>query len=186
VRVPDNNEQLYYKLRDMYNGYIPKEYSDALLYFFINKTSYSGMIRYNSRGDFNVPYGRYKNFNTKLVTSEHHDLLSNTEILNIDYSEVFNMSSQEDFIFLDPPYDCVFSDYGNEEYKGGFNEDAHRKLSNDIRNLSCKSLLVIGKTPLTEELYKGFIIAEYDKTYSVNIRNRFQSIAKHILVANYK
>ncbi|MGB4578062.1 MAG: DNA adenine methylase, partial [Paludibacter sp.] len=38
-----------------------KEYSDALIYFFINKTAYSGMIRYNAKGEFNVPYGRYSN-----------------------------------------------------------------------------------------------------------------------------
>ena len=45
--------------------------------------------------------------------------------------------------------------------------------------------MVIGKTPLTEELYQGFIVDEYDKSYSVNIRNRFKSEAKHIVVANY-
>ena len=96
------------------------------------------------------------------------------------------MCNVDDFIFLDPPYDCVFSDYGNVEYKEGFNEDNHRKLAEDFKNLSCKSLMVIGKTPLTEELYKEFIIDEYKKTYAVNIRNRFKSEAKHIVVANYK
>ncbi|MCD8268918.1 MAG: Dam family site-specific DNA-(adenine-N6)-methyltransferase, partial [Parabacteroides sp.] len=66
-RVADNNEPLYYHLRDMYNGLIDSEYLQATLYYFINKTSYSGMIRYNSKGEFNVPYGRYKNFNTNLI-----------------------------------------------------------------------------------------------------------------------
>ena len=56
-RVEDKNEKLYYLLRDMFNGKINKQYSDALLYYFINKTAYSGMIRYNANGDFNVPYG---------------------------------------------------------------------------------------------------------------------------------
>ena len=51
--------------------------------------------------------------------------------------------------------------------------------------MKCKALLVIGKTPLTERLYGDLIIDEYDKTYAVNIRNRFKSEAKHILVANY-
>ena len=58
-RVNDENEALYYQIRDMFNDLAEKKYSEALLYFFINKTAYSGMIRYNSRGEFNVPYGRY-------------------------------------------------------------------------------------------------------------------------------
>ena len=66
-RVDDNNEPLYYQIRDMFNELTEKKYSDALLYFFINKTSYSGMIRYNAKGEFNVPYGRYANLNTSLV-----------------------------------------------------------------------------------------------------------------------
>ena len=46
--------------------------------------------------------------------------------------------------------------------------------------------MVIGKTPLTEELYRGYIQEEYEKNYAVNIRNRFKSSATHIVVANYK
>ena len=61
VRVDDENEALYYQIRDMFNDLAEKKYSDALLYFFINKTAYSGMIRYNAKGEFNVPYGRYAN-----------------------------------------------------------------------------------------------------------------------------
>lgn len=185
-RVVDNNEALYYLLRDMFNNKIRKEYSDALLYYFINKTAYSGMIRYNSDGEFNVPYGRYKHLSTQQVSFSHSQLLKRAEIHNVDYSKIFDMCNVDDFIFLDPPYDCVFSDYGNVEYKEGFNEDNHRKLAEDFKNLSCKSLMVIGKTPLTEVLYKEFIIDEYKKTYAVNIRNRFKSEAKHIVVANYK
>jgi DNA adenine methylase len=185
-RVEDKNEALYYQIRDMFNELSDKKYSDALLYFFINKTAYSGMIRYNSKGEFNVPFGRYPNLNTSLVTKRHSDLLANTEIYNTDYKEVFNMVNSDDFIFLDPPYDCIFSDYGNEEYKSGFNDDCHITLAEDFKNLNCKALLVIGRTPLTERLYKDMIIDEYAKTYSVNIRNRFKSAASHILVANYE
>ena len=185
-RVEDKNEDFYYSIRDMFNGLSEKKYSDALLYYFINKTAYSGMIRYNSKGEFNVPYGRYKHLNTSLVTKEHSELLKNAEIFNSDYKNIFDMAKFDDFIFLDPPYDCVFSDYGNAEYKDGFNDDAHRKLAQDFKNLPCKALLVIGRTSLTEELYGNQIIDEYEKSYAVNIRNRFKAAATHILVANYK
>lgn len=184
-RMENKNEAFYYKMRDMFNHKIDLEYLEAVIYFYINKTAYSGMIRYNSNGDFNVPFGRYKNLNTKLITNKHYELLQRTEIYNKDYSEIFNMAQDNDFIFLDPPYDCVFSDYGNENYKDGFGENEHRRLANDFINLPCKALLVIGKTPLTEELYGKNIIEEYDKSYAVNIRNRFKTDAKHIIVTNY-
>ncbi len=184
-RVEDKNEALYYALRDMYNHLRPSSYSDALLYYFINKTAYSGMIRFNSNGEFNVPYGRYKSINTNLITRNHHQLLNRTDLYCSDYASIFAISEDSDFMFLDPPYDCTFSDYGNETYKDGFGETEHRRLAQDFRNLSCKALMVIGKTPLTEELYHQYIIDEYDKNYAVNIRNRFKSQAKHIVVANY-
>ena len=185
-RVEDKNEDLYYQIRDMFNDLSEKKYSDALLYFFINKTAYSGMIRYNSKGEFNVPFGRYEHLNTTLVTPQHSELLKRAEIYNSDYKDIFEMSQIDDFMFLDPPYDCVFSDYGNEEYKDGFNDDCHKQLAIDFKNLKCKALLVIGRTPLTEKLYGNMIIDEYAKNYSVNIRNRFKSVATHILVANYE
>ena len=184
-RVNDANEELYYKIRNMYNGLCERKLSFGTIYYFINKTAYSGMIRYNSNGLFNVPYGRYKNFNTSLLTKEHHKLLKKTEIYNYSYEDIFEMVSEDDFIFLDPPYDCIFSDYGNESMKDGFGEERHRKLAEDFRKLKCKALMVIGKTQLTEELYGDLVVAEYEKSYAVNIRNRFKSESQHILVANY-
>ena len=53
-----------------------------------------------------------------------------------------------------------------------------------IRDRHTPALMVIGKTPLTEELYGSRIVHEYEKSYSVNIRNRFKSESKHILVRN--
>lgn len=185
LRVDDENDTLYYQIRDMFNDLSEKKYSDALLYFFINKTAYSGMIRYNSKGEFNVPYGRYTNINTSLVTKGHSRLLSNTDIFNFDYSNIFEMAEEDDFMFLDPPYDCIFSDYGNTEHKDGFNEKNHTELANAYKNLKCKALMVIGRTPLTERLYEEMIVDEYGKSYAVNIRNRFKSTATHILISNY-
>lgn len=182
--VENSNEALYYKLRDMFNNKIEKEYLDATLYYFINKTSYSGMIRYNSKGEYNVPFGRYKNFNTSLITKEHFKLLQSTIIENKDYSEIFNNCNENDFIFLDPPYDCIFNDYGNS-IKNGFNEDEQVRLCQNFKNLSSKALMIIGKTSLTENLYKSYIKGFYEKKYSVNIKNRFKSESTHLIITNY-
>lgn len=182
--IENKNESLYYLLRDMFNGKIEKKYSDASLYYFINKTSYSGMLRFNSKGEFNVPFGRYKNFNTKFVSKAHSELLNKAAITNTDYSEVFDKCTANDFIFLDPPYDCIFTDYGNIE-QNDFTEDDHVRLAQDFRNLLSRTLMVIGKTPLTEDLYRPFIKAEYEKKYAVNIRNRFKSESMHLIITNF-
>lgn len=185
-RIPNANEELYYRLRDQYNGIAPAQYSRAALYFFINKTSYSGMIRFNAQGHFNVPFGRYENFNTRLVTREHSRLLQRTEILCADYEESFRRAGENDFMYLDPPYDCVFNDYGNRELANGFDEAEHRRLAKLFRELRCRALMIIGHTPLTEELYGDLVKFEYAKDYAVNIRNRFHSKATHYVVTNYE
>lgn len=183
-RIENKNEALYYELRKEFN-YPTGKWLQSVIYFFINKTAYSGMIRYNKKGEYNVPFGRYKNFNTKLLTEEHYNLLKNTEIYNEDYTKLFNMASTNDFMFLDPPYDCVFNDYGNLEFTGAFGEDEHRRLAEDFKNLSCKALMVISKTDLTKELYENYVIDEYHKNYAVNIRNRFKNDAEHYVITNY-
>ena len=185
-RVEDKNEEMYYHLRSQFNGTEKKKYSDAALYYYINKTAYSGMIRYNANGEFNVPFGRYPHLNTDVVSLEHSLLLQRAEIYNKDYSKIFKMATEDDFMFLDPPYDCTFSDYGNQEYKEGFNEVEHRRLAKAFHELPCKAMMVIGRTPLIEELYGNNIVDEYDKSYAVNIRNRFKSGAKHVIVLNYR
>lgn len=183
-RVPNANEELYYRMRELFN-HPDDTYLDGVLYFFINKTAYSGMIRYNNNGDYNVPFGRYPNLNTRLVTQQHSELLQGAELFNLDYSCIFDMAQEDDFIFLDPPYDCVFNDYGNIDMMNGFDEAEHRRLAADFRNLPCRALMIIGKTPLTEELYGDFIFDEYYKNYAVNIRNRFKNDKMHIVVKNY-
>ena len=183
-RVPNANEDLYYRIRELFNR--PDDtYLDGVLYFFINKTAYSGMIRYNSSGEYNVPFGRYPNLNTRLVTSQHSELLQGAELYSLDYRQIFDMAEEDDFMFLDPPYDCVFNDYGNIDMMNGFDETEHRRLAADFRNLPCRALMIIGKTPLTEELYGEYIFDEYYKNYAVNIKNRFNNDKMHIVVKNY-
>ena len=170
----------------MFNGKIETKYEKATLYYFINKTAYSGMIRYNKSGEFNVPYGRYANFNTELLKESHHALLSHTEIHNASYEKSFEKASENDFIYLDPPYDTIFSDYGNEKITGDFGEMEHRKLAEDFKNLSAPALMIVGETDLITELYSDYIKGNYAKSYSVNIRNRFKSKANHLIITNYK
>jgi DNA adenine methylase len=87
--------------------------------------------------------------------------------------------------FSDGPYDCTFKDYGNNN---NFNNNEQKELADNFKKLKCKALMIIGKTELIENLYKGgYIKAEYDKQYSVNVKNRMKDInsVKHLIIANY-
>lgn len=185
VRIHNPNEDFYYDLRDQFNGLKERRYSLASLYYFINKTAFSGMIRYNKEGHFNVPFGHYKHFSNKSITFQHHLLLTHTQIIQCDYTASFKMAGKNDFMFLDPPYDCVFTNYGNMKTVGDFGEEQHRQLAEDFKKLHCKALLIISDTPLIQELYQGYIKESYDKNYAVNIRNRFKASAKHLIITNY-
>lgn len=184
-RIENQNEAFYYELRKMYNHLIPSKYLDGVIYYFINKTAYSGMVRYNKNGEYNVPFGRYANFNTQIMAEKHSQLLQHAEVYNLDYSKIFAMAGEDDFMFLDPPYDCTFNDYGNLDVVNGFDEEQHRRLADEFGRLKCRALMIIGKTSLIEELYGSYIKEEYHRNYAVNIRNRFNAGATHVIVTNY-
>lgn len=78
----------------------------------------------------------------------------------------------------------MFTDYGNVG-ENDFLEQSQIKLAEDFRNLSAKSLMIIGKTELTKKLYGPYIKAEYSKKYAVNIRNRFKAESMHLIITNY-
>ena len=185
--VPNANEAFYYDLRDQYNGVSSPRYSRAALYYFINKTAYSGIIRHNALGQFNVSFGYYRHFNAALVTRDYSSLLKRASLFRSDYDRLFRLASRDDFMFLDPPYDCVFTDYGNAKTGNAraFDETEQRRLAAAFRRLECRALMVINHTPLTEELYGDLVKDEYAKGYSMNIRNRFRSTATHYVVTNY-
>ena len=90
------------------------------------------------------------------------------------------------FLFIDPPYDSVFTNYNNTSE---FLEKEQRSLAENFKNLNSKAMIVIGKTPLIESLYKNYIKFEYDKEYVINIKNRMRvddnNKTKHLIITNY-
>jgi DNA adenine methylase len=151
------------------------------------------MFRYNSNGDFNVPYGGlvYNNKNIikkieYLKTNELKSLLDNTIIENLDFEKFLELykPSNQDFIFLDPPYDSEFSTYAKNE----FTKNDQRRLANYLLNrCSAKWMLIIKNTDFISSLYfeKGLNIQSFDKKYLVSFMNRNDKDVKHLLIKNY-
>jgi len=178
--VVNRNENRYYLFRSAMNGHRYCDLSSATIYYYINRLAYAGLTRFNSKGEFNAPFGHYKKFSIENADLSHAQLLQQAELKCCKYKYAFERATEKDFAFLDPPYDGVFSNYGTP-----FGEKEHRELAQDFKNLSCKALMVLGKTPLTESLYKDFIRGEYGVKYAIDIKNRMPRNNGHLIITNY-
>lgn len=179
-----NDETVYYDVRDKME--IHSQLDNAKRFYYQRKTCFRGMLRYNKQGKFNIPFGKYKTINFNDLTNKlYEELLSRTEILNKDYEFIFqNYNDENNFMFLDPPYDSEFTDYGYCQ----FGKEHQIKLAELFKTTKIKCLMVIGKTKFIEELYAGYIVGEYDKKYKFKLYdNRVgdEINTKHLIIKNY-
>lgn len=192
---------IYQTLRYVYNNTSKKIFKTAL-YWYLREFSYSAMFRFNSVGEFNVPYGG-KSYNNKFLclkldhamSKEVQNKLNKTELYNRDFEDFLNKSNpcENDFVFLDPPYDSEFSTYDHKL----FDQDEHKRLAKYLKQkLSSKFMLDIKDTPFIRTLYsekevvaggdKQLHIYSFDKKYQVSFKNRNNKQAKHMLITNYE
>jgi DNA adenine methylase len=143
---------------------------------FLNKTCYNGLYRVNSKGEFNVPFGRYKH--PRILDSEDirsvSRVLENTkaELRSIDYKEALASCGKDDFVYLDPPYQppsktSSFTDYT----AGGFSEKDQEELAEEFGRLvdrGCTVLLSNSDTTMTRHLYHGFEIVRVTVNRPIN------------------
>lgn len=186
----------YMHFRHIYNNTKKYKINNAFksaIFLFIRNFAYSGMFRYNAKGEFNVPYGgiayNRKNFQKKvdyLRTEELKSLLDNTIIENEDFEAFFekHIPSKNDFIFLDPPYDSEFSTYAKNEFT---RKDQERLANYLINKCKAKWMMIIKNTDFIFGLYdkKGLNIKSFDKTYLVSFMNRNDKNVEHLLITNY-
>lgn len=167
---------------------------NSSVYYFIRNYTYSSMFRYNNKGDFNVPYGgmgyNNNNLNSKISYLKSDGLksrLNNTVIENLDFFDFFSDKNlnENDFIFLDPPYDTEFSTYD----KNKFDLSDQKRLSDFLINtVNCKWMLVIKNTDYIHSLYdnnEGVYVNYFDKKYAVSFMNRNDKQTEHLLITNY-
>jgi len=179
-----NDEETYYKIRD--EMIINDKLDSAKRFYYQRKTCFRGMLRYNKNGKFNIPFGRYKTINYSDLKNKDYELLLNkTQILNKDFNYIFeNYNDENNFMFLDPPYDSEFTDYGYCQ----FGKKEQEELATLFKDTKIKCLMIIGKTKFIEDLYKDYIIDEYDKKYKFKLYdNRIgdEINIKHLIIKNY-
>jgi DNA adenine methylase len=186
----------YMHLRHLYNNIgkygISPAYA-AAIFFFVRENAYASMFRYNSRGEFNVPYGgisyNRKDLARKVAYMHSPELqfhLKNTVIENMDFAAFLQKYPPQasDFIFLDPPYDSEFSTYAQNEFTM---KDQERLAQFLLTECQAKFMLVIKNTPAILELYSatGFNMSTFDKTYLVSFQDRNDRDVEHLIITNF-
>lgn len=186
----------FYKIiREIFNhkqpDMMPAE--KAFIFLFMMTYSYGGMSRFNSSGEFNVPYGGIS-YNSrsidKLISYYKNPVLidkfSKTGIHLSDFGNFLKLYdlNEDDFIFLDPPYDTEFNNYMNNS----FSLDDQRRLFENLKNQKARWLAIIKKTDFIYNLYSSsdnIRISEFNKSYRVNFKNRNDKQVTHLLISNY-
>jgi DNA adenine methylase len=186
----------YMYFRNIYNDINLKRKNFSIPYevanfYYIREYCYGSMFRYNAQGEFNIPYGgisyNKKSFINKInniFTNDISDLFRNTEIYNCDFEELLINKlelTENDFIFLDPPYDTEFSDYEGKS----FDKNDQKRLAECLKKISAKFILIIKNTDFIYNLYKdSFRILSFDKNYTYNVRSRNERNVEHLIITN--
>jgi DNA adenine methylase len=114
----ENNERDFYRNRERFNQLIGTGKKDskeaASLFYYLNRTGYNGLCRFNRRGEFNVPFGRYETITYRYDFRVYSTILQDWEFTNVGFNRL--ELKPTDFVYADPPYDVQFRQYS----KGGF------------------------------------------------------------------
>ncbi|WP_114200921.1 Dam family site-specific DNA-(adenine-N6)-methyltransferase, partial [Acinetobacter baumannii] len=158
--IADSNPELV----NLYQS-VADDVEAAARTIFLNRTCFNGLYRVNKKGQFNVPFGKYKN--PKIIDEEAlraaSIILKDTTIICGDYKDVLRKQAQPgDFIFLDPPY-LPISEYADfQRYtKEQFYEEDHTELAAEVQRLhelGCHIILTNSNHPLVHEQYRKFPI----------------------------
>ena len=160
----ENTQEMFYRVRALEWEELP-EAEAAARTIYLNKTCFNGLYRVNKKGQFNVPFGKYKapKFCDVEALYTASEALQKSNIVCGDYLSVLKEFARPgDFIFLDPPY-LPISEYADfKRYtKEQFYEEDHVELAKEVfrlQELGCYVILTNSNHPLVHELYKPFNI----------------------------
>ncbi|OFW40494.1 MAG: adenine methyltransferase [Acidobacteria bacterium RIFCSPLOWO2_12_FULL_67_14b] len=153
VTLPMKNDaKAYYSSRVRFNELLQSGKGDtaeaASLFYYLNRTGYNGLCRFNNSGGFNVPFGRYKKIEYRTDFTEYQPVFARFEFTTCDFEKLPLLPG--DFVYADPPYDVEFTHYS----KGGFNWDAQARAAEWLAKHPGPVVLSNQRTERIEKLYK--------------------------------
>lgn len=203
----DDRKEFFLNIRKIFNeqlidfdfdNYSESHVLRAAYTIFMNKTCFNGLFRLNKKGEFNVPFGRYKN--PKICDDLNIRNVSNalklTTIINSSYLSSENLIDDKSLVYLDPPYRPIsktanFTSYSENE----FNDEQQIKLGEYFKRISEKGAKAIlsNSDPKNEDesdnffddLYSDFTIERVSAKRSINSNAKKRGAINEILVRNY-
>ena len=154
--APENNNEIkYYEFRDEFNSCIQKQ-RRAALFVYLNRHCYNGLCRYNSKGVFNTPFGRYKQPRIPRKEMMHFiEAAKNASFDCADYQDTMDKAEKGDVIYCDPPYvPLSATSYFTDYHVGGFNWDDQILLAEKAEQLAKRGVRVVISNHDTKEIRK--------------------------------
>ena len=181
----DDLEREFYAARDVINSLWESSntYTRALSYIILRQLCFSGMERYNAKGEFNVPFGHYKRFSCNLSPDHHEYLKRNCSFRYGSFVDLFDQIDANDFVFIDPPY---LERLGYTQGDGGLK--LHEELLGCLKATKGRWMIIHSDHEFYRESYKDFNIIEKDFAYAQRFgKNKDHSGAsvKHLYITNY-
>lgn len=193
-----NTSDCYYRVRELdrepqkYNKMTGVDRAARILY--LNKTCYNGLYRVNSMGEFNSPFGSYKNPNIvnsitlKAVSKYFNE--SNIKFLNGDFEKTVKNAKKDDFVYFDPPYAPISKTSNFTGYnENGFGENEQirlKELCDTLDKKSIKFLLSNSDCEFIRELYKDYNIVTIKAKRTINSNANNRGAISEVLIRNYE
>lgn len=193
-----NTQDYFYKIRDIdrdksaYQNMSKIEKASRLIY--LNKTCYNGLFRVNQAGEFNTPFGHYKNPNivNEPVLHAVSKYFNRNDItfLSEDFSTTLERLKKGAFVYLDPPYDPVSDTASFTGYnKGGFDKNEQirlKKSCDELTRKGIKFMLSNSSTDFIKDLYKDYAISMVKAKRAINADANKRGEIDEVIIRNYE
>ena len=174
--------------------------SRAAQFIFLNKTCFNGLFRLNSKGEFNVPYGKYKTASILDIENINSvcELLQNAEITHNQYSNCYSKIIEKSFIYFDPPYRPITKTASFTTYTGTiFNDDNQIELAKFFQKIDREKgakLMLSNSDPtyinprddFFEKAYNGYNIFRVNASRAINCKGNGRGRISELLITNYR
>jgi len=181
INLPmENDSQQYYAYREKFNLLITEGNAESVeaaeLFYYLNRTGYNGLCRFNKKGYFNVPFGRYEKINYQSDFTAYQALFVNWRLESTDFENLHLQPG--DFIYADPPYDVQFTSYS----AAGFTWEDQVRLAHWLSAHPGPVLLSNQATDRIVDLYRSlnFSLRFYDAPRLISCKGD-RSPAKEVL-----
>ena len=193
----ENTSDYFYQLRDLdrdresYKRLSKVDKASRIIY--LNKTCYNGLFRVNASGEFNTPFGHYKNPNivNEPVLRAVSKYLSagNIQLFSEDFEATLQRIPKGGFVYLDPPYDPVSDTADFTEYsRGGFDKTEQVRLKeccDALTQRGVRFLLSNSATAFIKELYANYTIKTVHAKRAINSDATKRGAVEEVLIQNY-